>query len=54
MPIVLPQIIAMLIDVTGEDMSWADQVSLASRLDADRHLDSLEVATLDCIARARR
>jgi acyl carrier protein len=47
MPIVLPQIIEMLIDVTGEDMSWADQVSPASRLDADLHLDSLEFAALD-------
>jgi acyl carrier protein len=43
---VLAEIIAMLNDVTGTDTSWADQVTAASRLEGDLHLDSIEFAAL--------
>jgi acyl carrier protein len=46
MLIVLAEIIAMLNDVTGTDASWADQVTAASRLEGDLHLDSIEFTAL--------
>jgi|HubBroStandDraft_5_1064220.scaffolds.fasta_scaffold479534_2 acyl carrier protein len=52
MPIVLSEIIAMFLDVTGTDVSWADRITATSRLEADLHLDSLEFAALAAKVRA--
>jgi acyl carrier protein len=41
---VLAEIAAMLAEVTGGGATWANQVTAASRLDGDLHLDSLELA----------
>lgn len=43
---VLAEITAILADVTGAGDSWARRLSASSRLEADLHLDSLELAAL--------
>lgn len=43
---VLPELIGMLRDATGEDERWAAAVTAASRLEGDLGLDSLELTAL--------
>jgi acyl carrier protein len=47
----LAEMIALLLKVTGEDPRWADEITLATRLEADLYLDSLEMAALCDLAR---
>jgi|HubBroStandDraft_1064217.scaffolds.fasta_scaffold00800_11 acyl carrier protein len=42
----VPELIGMLREVTGEDERWAAGVTAASRLERDLGLDSLELAAL--------
>ncbi|HEY7142781.1 MAG TPA: hypothetical protein VH637_00910 [Streptosporangiaceae bacterium] len=43
---VLASLAAMLAAVTGEDGQWAAGITAASELEADLHIDSLELAAL--------
>jgi acyl carrier protein len=48
----LAEVVAMLAEVTGESAEWLAQVGLASRLEGDLYLNSLEVAALGGLLRA--
>jgi acyl carrier protein len=47
----LAEMVALLRKVTGEDPRWADEITLATRLEADLFLDSLELTALSDLAR---
>jgi acyl carrier protein len=42
----LAEMVALLRKVTGEDPRWADEITSATRLEADLFLDSLEMTAL--------
>jgi hypothetical protein len=50
---VLPEIVAMLREVTGEDEEWSSRITEATRLEDDLRLESIEVAVLDKLMRER-
>lgn len=49
----LSEITGMLREVTGETPAWAGRITLASRLEDDLRLDSLELTALDTLLRRR-
>lgn len=50
---VRPELLALLAEAAGAPPGWADQVTAASRLDADLLLDECELAVLAGLLRAR-
>jgi acyl carrier protein len=47
----LAEMVALLRKVTDEDPRWGDEITAATRLEADLYLDSLEMAALSELAR---
>lgn len=50
---VLPEIVGMLREVTGEDESWGDRITAATRLEDDLLLESIDLAALGELMRER-
>ena len=49
----LAELADMLLDVTGEDESWAARITAATRLEGDLQLESVELAALGELLRSR-
>jgi acyl carrier protein len=51
--VTLPDLVSLLLDVTGEDRAWASRVTPAARIEEDLRLDSIELAALGEALRRR-
>jgi acyl carrier protein len=49
----LAELVEMLIDVTGEDDGWAAGITVATRLEGDLQLESVELTALGELLRSR-
>jgi acyl carrier protein len=49
----LAELVAMLLDVTGEDDGWAAGITPATRLEGDLQLESIELVALGELLRSR-